>query len=235
MTKLFQLFVIAWRIWRAHRTITFCRIMWYYLNAQLTGEWEPWLWAGVPLEGRVAIDAGANTGQWALKLAPRFHQVVAIEPHPGTVKRLRAKAPFNVRVMEGAVWNCSEWKTLILYPDLRICRISDHDLLYSMGRGTNGVEVPCFPIDALRLKDVDFIKLDVEGAEVEALDGATRTIQGSSPVILIELHSTKAKELLEAQLSLLGYTWEYKHYPFYRPGEKLFDLRLWILARKNQV
>ena len=239
MNKPLQFVLIVWRIWRAHTPITFCRIGWYYLKAKFTGEWETWLWDCVPLSGRVAIDVGANIGQWTNKLASRFHEVIAIEPHPASVKLLRAKASFNVRVVEGAAWNCSEWKMLILYPDLRICRITDHDLLYSMGKGANGLEVPCFPIDALRQTQVDLIKLDVEGAEVEALEGAIRTIKASSPILLIELHSARARQQVESLLSSLGYTWEYKHYPFYRQGDKreaeLDTIRLWMLAKKGDT
>ena len=235
MTKPFQLLLIAWRIWRAHRPITFCRVMWYYLKARLTGEWEPWLWACTPATGRIAIDAGANTGQWTFKLADRFRQVIAIEPHPSTAHRLRDKAPFNVAVVEGAAWDESMIKTLILYPDLRICRITDHDLLYSMGPGWNGVKVLAFPIDALRLQGVDFIKFDVEGAEAEALEGALQTIKASYPVILIELHSSQARERIETTLGLLGYEWDYRYYPFYRPGDHLYQKRLWILARKEKA
>ena len=235
MIKPFQLLLIAWRIWRAHSSVAFCRIMWYYLKARLTGEWETWLWACAPASGRIAIDAGANTGQWTFKLADRFRQVIAIEPHPGTARRLRDRAPFNVAVVEGAAWDKSVFKTLILYPDLRICRITDHDLLYSMGKGSNGVKVLAFPIDALRLQGVDFIKLDVEGAEAEALEGALQTIKASSPVMLIELHSSQARERIEATLSLLGYEWDYRYYPFYRPGDYLYQKRLWILARKDKA
>ena len=234
MTKVFQFVIIAWRIWRAHKTKTFCRLMWYYLKAHLTGEWEPWLWACVPSTGRVAIDGGANTGQWTRKLATRFQEVIAIEPHPKTVRHLRATAPFNARVLEGAIWNCSEWKTLILYPDLRVCRISEHDFLYSMGKGTNGVEVPCFPIDALRLTNVDFIKLDVEGAEAEALEGAVETINASRPVLLIELHSTKARERIKRLLTLFEYTWEYRHFPIYSPQDDLYNDRLWMVAKRKE-
>ena len=212
----------------------FLRILRYYLRAELTGEWEPWLWNYVPKIGRTAIDAGANKGQWSFKLAKGFAKVIAIEPNPWTAKRLRAQARDNICVVEGAVWDRTEYKTLILYPDDRICRIVDHDLLFSVGQGANGVKVCCFPLDALLLLDVDFIKLDVEGAEAEALEGALATIKAFHPVILIELHSTRARERCEALLAGLGYTWILKHYPFYKPTDKLAALRLWILAKPKE-
>jgi len=223
---------VVYRLWRAHDFPVFLRIMRYYLSTELTGKWEPWLWEGVPTRGRTAIDAGANAGQWTLELAKTFDRVVAIEPNPTTAQKLQDRVPRNVSLVVGAAWNEAVYRPLIVYPDDRICRIVDHDLLYSMGKGHNGLEVPCFPIDGLELDNVDFLKLDVEGAEAEALEGALATIRASAPVILVELHSAKARERISTMLASLHYSWELRHYPFYNPREKLDDLRLWILARK---
>jgi FkbM family methyltransferase len=233
MIRLFRFCQMAWRIWRAHGTIVFIRLLWYYLKAALTGEWETWLWDLIPTAGRIAIDGGANKGQWTLKLAERFCQVVAFEPHPISASQLKAGALRNVSVVQAALWNVPETRPLIAYPDLRICRIVEHDFLYSMGQGRNGSSVSCLPLDTFRLQQVDFIKLDVEGAEAEALEGAVETINASHPVLLVEIHSVKAKERIERLLILLDYTWEYRHFPIYRPKDELYEKRLWLVARKR--
>jgi hypothetical protein len=41
-------------------------------------------------------------------------------------------------------------------------------------------------IDEINLPRVDFIKLDIEGMEMEALEGARQTIDRSVPILLIE-------------------------------------------------
>lgn len=59
-------------------------------------------------------------------------------------------------------------------------------------------------IDALSLTRVDFIKLDIEGMELEALEGARQTIERSHPIFLVE--SIKAgHERLRSFLDQCGY------------------------------
>jgi len=55
------------------------------------------------------------------------------------------------------------------------------------GFGKNGELVPLIPLDSLRLKDISFIKIDVEGAEKMVLEGARQTITREKPVIYIEI------------------------------------------------
>lgn len=55
------------------------------------------------------------------------------------------------------------------------------------GFGKNGELVPLIPLDSLRLKDISFIKIDVEGAEKMVLEGARQTITREKPVMYIEI------------------------------------------------
>lgn len=48
--------------------------------------------------------------------------------------------------------------------------------------------IPTLPIDALNLTaKIDFIKIDIEGAEIQALEGAKRLIGRWRPSMLIEV------------------------------------------------
>lgn len=49
-----------------------------------------------------------------------------------------------------------------------------------------GKEVECVTIDSLNLPKVDFLKLDIEGGELEALKGAIQTIKAHQPIITFE-------------------------------------------------
>jgi hypothetical protein len=59
-------------------------------------------------------------------------------------------------------------------------------------------------LDTLNLPRVDLIKIDIEGMEMEALEGAREMIERSSPVLLIE--SIKAdRETIRTWLQDRGY------------------------------
>lgn len=60
-------------------------------------------------------------------------------------------------------------------------------------------------IDSFKLRRVDLIKIDVEGMEMEVLDGAVATLARCKPVLLVEVIKTD-RAALEAALSSAGYT-----------------------------
>jgi FkbM family methyltransferase len=65
------------------------------------------------------------------------------------------------------------------------------------------VPIQQISLDALTLPRVDLIKLDVQGTELEALDGASQVIEKSRPIVLVE--AVKASpEPLRAWLDARG-------------------------------
>jgi hypothetical protein len=67
------------------------------------------------------------------------------------------------------------------------------------------VEVPTVSIDSLNLARVDLIKIDVEGMEMDALNGAAQCIGKLRPILLIETIKSD-KSAIAAWLDNLGYT-----------------------------
>lgn len=66
------------------------------------------------------------------------------------------------------------------------------------------LSVPLVTIDSLQLKRLDLIKIDIEGMEVDALEGAQKTIQKFLPILVIE--KIKSDEnLLKNFLNSMGY------------------------------
>jgi len=129
----------------------------------------------------VAIDGGANKGLWTEVMAKRFDLVHAFEPNPisfATLKQRTINLP-NVICHEVALLNGVFRVTLESHHKrnaLTSCRAfaaEDGDAI-------------SMPIDALGLKTCGLIKLDLEGGEVEALEGARKTIKRCRPVLIIE-------------------------------------------------
>lgn len=72
----------------------------------------------------------------------------------------------------------------------------------SLGRG--GEEVDIISIDSLKLKKIDFIKIDVEGYESLVFHGAKNTIEQHKPVIFFE-HEPKIKHATIETLNDLNF------------------------------
>ncbi|VXB53960.1 FkbM family methyltransferase [Burkholderia sp. 8Y] len=67
------------------------------------------------------------------------------------------------------------------------------------------VTVPMVSIDSLTLERVDLMKLDVEGMELDVLQGASETIKRCAPVMLVEVLKND-EQVIRTFLGELGYT-----------------------------
>ena len=83
-----------------------------------------------------------------------------------------------------------------------------------------GKEVECVTIDSLNLLKVDFLKLDIEGGELEALKGAIQTIKAHQPIITFEYlkhlnHPSPVEILKECNYSVyqIENHWDYVAVP----------------------
>ena len=167
------------RLWKAgkHRRKTIER----YANGQ--GEKYDDILAAlahVPGHG-VAIDGGAHIGAYTRAMAQHFATIYAFEPAPDTYAAL-------VRNLES--WGLAE--RVHAYQ----AAISDHHETIRMGlpRGRRSLsrqitgpgDIPTMRIDDLKLTELDFIKLDVEGYEYRALLGAEATLRRCKPVVMFE-------------------------------------------------
>ena len=125
---------------------------------------------------RVAIDGGAHVGSWAKTMSQSFDKVIAFEPNKDNYECLRSNVGENVETMPCGLASCVGVGGLAW------------DVPTNGGAGylTTGSDFMLVPLDSLGLDDVDFIKLDVEGFELSALQGAEITIVRCCPVILVE-------------------------------------------------
>jgi FkbM family methyltransferase len=145
--------------------------------------------AGIGLKpGDVVVDAGGCWGDTALYFAQEAAQVFCFECIPSNLKIMSENLALNpslgakIRVVQKALWNKSGDKMIFQETGPGSRASSD---------GT-GVDVETQSLDDFvtvnSVKRVDFIKMDIEGAEPEALIGAERTIRKHRPQLAISLY-----------------------------------------------
>jgi FkbM family methyltransferase len=153
----------------------------------------------------VVIDAGANIGLFTVLAAARVGPrggVIACEPSPATMAILRANVARNsfdwVDLQEVALAEAAGRLELEVFtPGSGFSSFAPEDA----GAGSR-IEVAVTTLDDLAgglLDRVRLVKLDVEGAELRALRGATRLLEGPRPDFIVELEP----EHLERQGSTL--------------------------------
>ena len=126
------------------------------------------------------LDIGAWVGTWTMKINPFCGRVIAFEPDPLHYECLVKNVPEEVETHQLAVGN-----------DKKMISLSEDNFTQAkrvVGEGN----IPMVTIDSLNFTDVDLIKIDVEGYEMEALKGADKTLENVK-YLMIELNNNSKK------------------------------------------
>lgn len=145
--------------------------------------------------GRNAIDVGGWLGPWTRELSRRVPHVICVEPQPDLAAYLRRVVPSNVTVVEAAVSDAPGTATLSL-PEARHGANALASLHGDVETAAVVHEVRVVRIDDLGATDVGFLKIDVEGHERAALDGAVELIRRDRPRLLLEAEQRHIEEPL---------------------------------------
>ncbi|MFV0294874.1 MAG: FkbM family methyltransferase [Hyphomicrobiaceae bacterium] len=148
-------------------------------------------------------DVGANVGVFSLASAARGAKVLSIEADPflaGLLRRsleINARMGLDVRVLCAAIAHSNGIGELMIAKRgrasnaLKAAKGSDQ-----MGGVRQEVTVPLLTMDVLMDGSFapDFVKIDVEGAEIMVLAGAEKLLRDIRPVIYIEVSQRNAEE-----------------------------------------
>lgn len=182
-------------------------------SLRLYGEWAEHEIATVSrllLDGPAIVDVGANIGTHTLAFAARFPRspILAIEPQPLPYGLLTASALLNGydNVHSFNLGACS---------DARVVRLSlDYS---SIGWNMGAVSIPQSAAEAghpvlmvaldelLHGRDVQFLKVDVEGMESEVLEGTIQTLRRCRPLVYLEVLDGHRAAMSAEQLAGLDY------------------------------
>ncbi|QTN38417.1 FkbM family methyltransferase [Cryomorphaceae bacterium] len=153
-------------------------------------------------DGGTFIDVGANTGQTLLKVKSINEEVeyVGIEPNPVCVEYLKNLIELNqlsnARVFGHALSRDKDILNLKLrYSEDQLGTTTENFRVFT--RYAIEVKVPAVTGDAFvtdhKLKQVDVIKLDIEGGESDVLQSFRKTIEQYRPSIICEVTPLQSK------------------------------------------
>jgi FkbM family methyltransferase len=140
-----------------------------------------------------ALDVGAHVGAVAAYLARKFAFVVAFEAIPTTFDFLHSNTAglSNVSALNIAVGPKNG--------EVYLSHYAHHGQLSHVVGTTDSAKVerigpiPERTIDSMEISDVSFVKIDVEGYELQVLEGALQTLKQCRPLVLVEQGGNEEK------------------------------------------
>lgn len=185
------------------------------------------------------LDVGANYGQsmYAFYNSSECN-IVSVEVSPDLCEVLWIMKQLidrddRISIIESGVSDKNE--DLVWYEpsDPMMAGSFDEDFIYGRKLGVEITEkiMKCRPLDELvdSYENIWFVKMDVEGLEYEALQGAKKIIEKNHPVILIEQNNKIA-----AIEKLLGNQYDLMYYDLYEDmfkPERISRLNCWLIPK----
>lgn len=162
-----------------------------------TGVWEPPVTAAIEelaRPGMIALDVGADIGYYSLqmsRLVGPAGRVIAFEPIPDARRRLEHNIALNdcknIEVSEYALGN--QEGTVYLEDPFKKSRLNLNKSSGTAGDIKVSIKRMDDLVEQMKLSSVDIIKMDIEGAEHEALLGMEQTLKKFHPILIIEVHN----------------------------------------------
>lgn len=161
---------------------------------------------------KTVLDIGAWCGTWAKAIEPLAKKVIAFEPDKTHFECLQKNCTVNCDPRLEAVG--SEIKNISL----------TYDNFTQAKRVDKEGDIKMITIDSLSYENIDLIKIDVEGYEMEVLKGAEKTLTNTQ-YLMIELNNNTKKYgssniAVEKHIANLGFKVLMDHWPdkvFHRP------------------
>lgn len=143
---------------------------------------------------RTILDIGANIGCTTLLFSAMASSVHAFEPSTSTFGYLRrnvaASGRTNVQLHNLGLGDAPMHSTLTFAASNRSGGFVSQQTQASSGHVVESIEVAVLDTlaESQGIADVDLVKIDVEGFEAHVLRGATRLLEQSRPVVMLELN-----------------------------------------------
>jgi FkbM family methyltransferase len=157
----------------------------------------------IPDEGDTVVDVGAHIGLYTIIASKRVGptgKVIAIEPDPENLKMLKKNILLNqlsnVEYLECAAYSAKK-KLKLFLPEVERGRTIFNTVMEDRVKSYDDfIEVESNTLDNIlnenNVQRVNYVKIDVEGAELEVLKGTTNLLEANKSITLvIEIHGRK--------------------------------------------
>ena len=177
--------------------------------------------------GTDSIDVGVYRGVYSYEMSKYSEKVHSFEPNPIIFKYINKnlkKFIKNIHLYNFALSNQN--KTMNLKIPIRNSNSNKEifEEYYEMGKATihnennfenyENFEIQTKKIDELNFDNkISFIKIDVEGHELEVIEGAINTIKRDKPVLLVEIEKQYTKKEVAESINFIN-SLGYKSYFF---------------------
>lgn len=177
-----------------------------YLFASQTPKSEVYENIILPVEGDIFMDLGAYDGDTVTEFAEfsknKYKKIIAVEPDAKNFKKL-IKNTGDMQNME--TYNVGAWS-------------EDAQIEFSSKAGRNskvskqGIPIPVRSVDSILNGDrITILKMDIEGSELKALEGARETIKNHTPRLYICAYH-RTEDMIDLPLFINEVNPEYKFY-----------------------
>ena len=191
-----------------------------------------------PKEGDIVIDIGAHIGLYTIIASKRVGangKVVAIEANPSNFellnRNIKVNQLTNIISLNNAVYS-KETKLKLYLPGEELGHTTYNTVMSDRAKNEDKfVEVSANTLDYLlqlkEITDVNWVKIDVEGAEFEVLKGAHNLLLNSrNIVILVEAHGSPNDYRLKLEEFIRSYNLKIEF-------EKIYENTGYIIIRKS--
>ncbi len=148
------------------------------------------------------LDLGAYNGDTVIDFmqkCPNFNKITAVEPDIKTFRKLKKNTENIDITLINACISQKCGKAVFAMKGGRNSSLGD-----------NGIEIPAISIDSLN-QNFTYIKMDVEGEELNAINGGENLIKTKKPKMLISAYH-KSEDLIKIPKKVLNLNPDYKMY-----------------------
>ncbi|MDX1922040.1 MAG: FkbM family methyltransferase [Alphaproteobacteria bacterium] len=149
-----------------------------------------------------ALDIGAHVGLWARPLSTVFKKVICFEPRKENVECLRKNlADRNAIIYPFGLSDTITQKSFYMPGDVHNSGAGSFGTFEN--RSATSTTADLKTLDSIKISEINFIKMDVQGWELNVVRGGVETLRRMQPVILCE--NEPVQEGLVELLAQLGY------------------------------